>query len=83
MDDKRAVDWWKVCNHPVVQGLHRIITVIAAPLAIGMLYWAASTFDNMRLSIDRLQTTVALQIQTLKDSDVQIVRRIERLEDHR
>lgn len=57
--------WWKLCNHPLVQGLHRLITIVAAPCAVGVLMWAAHTFDGMRTELVKIKTTIDIQIPEL------------------
>jgi len=80
---RESIDWWKFCNHPAVQGLHRVITLIAAPLAVLLLAWAASAFDQMRLAVSRLETTVALQGKISDDRSEDLRRRVEALEARR
>ena len=78
-----SIDWWKICNHPAVQGLHRLITLVAAPLAVLLLAWAAAAFDQMRLAVSRLETTVALQGKISDERSADLARRVEALEARR
>lgn len=74
------IDWWRICNHPAVQGLHRLITLIAAPLAVMLLAWAASAFDQMRLSVNRLEATMGVEFKAAADRTTDLTRRVEALE---
>jgi len=80
---RKSVDWWRICNHPAVQGLHRLITLVAAPLAVLLLAWAASAFDQMRLAVNRLETTVTLQGKIGDERSEDLRRRVEALEARR
>ena len=62
------VDWWKVCEHPLVRGLHRIFTVIGAPLLVMAASWLASSFDHMRQDITRLNILVAERLNEVDRS---------------
>ena len=75
--------WWKLCNHPLVIGLHRLIVIVAAPLAVMFLSWAASSFDQMRLAVNRLDTTVALGFAHTGEVTGDLTRRVEILESRR
>lgn len=75
--------WWKLCNHPLVIGLHRLIVIVAAPLAVMFLSWAASSFDQMRMAIGRLDTTVTIGFAHTREVTGDLTRRIEILEAKR
>ncbi len=72
--------WWKLCNHPLVIGLHRLIVIVATPLIVAFISWAASSFDQMRLAVARLDATVTLGFAHTRDVTDDLARRVETLE---
>lgn len=76
----RPEGWWKICNHPIVQGLHRVFTLIGAPIIVAALLWVASTFDQLRQDVTRLNVLLTSSIENLQESHRDDQRRIENLE---
>jgi hypothetical protein len=51
MPDHQNSDWWKLCDHPVVQGLSRLAGALFVAITVPLLVWVASTFDGMRTEL--------------------------------
>jgi len=59
------VNWWKICEHPVVQGLHRVFTLVGAPLIVLALVGVWHSFDQMRQDVTRLNVLVDVNLTGL------------------
>lgn len=73
-------DWWKICEHPVVQGLHRVFTLIGAPLVVIALVGVWHSFDQMRQDVTRLSVLVDVSLGKMDARQNRFDMRIQQVE---
>jgi hypothetical protein len=79
-NDDRDPDWWRICNSPMVQGLHRIVTLVGVPIVVALFLWIGSTFDQMRTELAQLRTTISIILPAMKEGQRDLRFRVRRLE---
>lgn len=62
----RRVVWWKICEHPVIQGLSRIFMALGVPIFVGGIFWLANSFDHMRQDVTRLNILVGTKLAEIE-----------------